>query len=117
MGEHTASPFAKTKGRWKKLKEAHCEGAAGKMRMAVQEAVNLGRQRELKELLFDFKAQHRAGVCRVPTFRQLLRLQYPSATPEDLGRMLKYVAKLESIEQEQVRKREAREMHRRKIET
>eukprot|EP00966_Prymnesium_polylepis_P063502 1473075-Prymnesium_polylepis.1 len=33
------------------------------------------RQRELRELLADFKAQHRAGICKVPTFRQLLRLQ------------------------------------------
>ena len=36
----------------------------------------------------------------MPTFRQLLRLQYPTVAPEDIQKWLKWVATLEAKEME-----------------
>jgi len=69
----------------------------------IQSGVQSVRQRELKELLEDFKAQHRAGVCKVPTFRQLIRLHYPTTSTEEINLWMQYVKGLEAAAAEKER--------------
>eukprot|EP00966_Prymnesium_polylepis_P048309 1119116-Prymnesium_polylepis.1 len=52
------------------------------------------------QLLKDFKAQHAAHVCKVRSFKQCLRLHYPTATKEELTRWLAWVGKVEAEEAE-----------------
>jgi len=83
----------------------------------IQSGVQSVRQRELKELLEDFKAQHRAGVCKVPTFRQLIRLHYPTTSTEEINLWMQYVKGLEAAAAEKERLHAMAEMRKRQIET
>ena len=58
----------------------------------------MGRKRELVRLLRDFAQQHEDGVCRVKSFRHLLRLEYPKAGKEDLKAMLDFVGTMTDFE-------------------
>ena len=58
----------------------------------------MGRKRELVRLLRDFAQQHEDGVCRVKSFRHLLRLEYPKACKEDLKAMLDFVGTMTDFE-------------------
>lgn len=68
-------------------------------------SVSLGRQRELKILLADFKAQHQAGVCRVPTFRELLRITFPTTSADEINKWLKWLAEHEAGKEEKKRQK------------
>ena len=60
--------------------------------------LHMGRKRELVRLLRDFAQQHEDGVCRVKSFRHLLRLEYPKACKEDLKAMLDFVGTMTDFE-------------------
>ena len=99
----------KPTSRWSLIKAQVVKPQKPSMQVALQEvAFHALKRREVLELLKDFKSQHAEGVCKVKSFKQLLRLQYPTATKEELGRWLEWVAMVEAAEAEAAALAEAR---------
>ena len=61
------------------------------------------------QLLKDFRSQQKDRVCRVRTFKQLLRLHFPTATKDEMARWLDWVASVEAAEREEAALAQARE--------
>ena len=61
--------------------------------------LHLGRKRELVQLLRHFSQQHEDGVCGVATFKELIKLEYPKAFPDEHRAMLEFVTMLNAYEE------------------
>ena len=103
------SDSEKPTSRWSLIKAQVVKPQKPNMQAALQEvAFHALKRREVLVLLADFKSQHAEGVCKVKSFKQLLRLQYPTATKEELGRWLEWVSMVEAAEAEAAALAEAR---------
>lgn len=49
------------------------------------------KQKEVLRLYGEFKAQHAAGICRVPRFQKLLRLKFPTESKAHVAAMVRVV--------------------------
>lgn len=85
---------------WRKAAEefALSEGNLNLARQGLP-PLHLGRKRELVQLLRHFSQQHEDGVCGVATFKDLIKLEYPKAFPDELRAMLDFVRMLTAYEE------------------
>ena len=51
------------------------------------------------QLLRHFSQQHEDGVCGVATFKELIKLEYPKAFPDEHRAMLEFVTMLNAYEE------------------
>lgn len=66
------------------------------------------RRKELSELLRSFLQQHEDGVCKVKSFQELIRLQYPTAGKVEAAKMSRCARDMErsaQMEREKAQKR------------
>ncbi|KAL1526061.1 hypothetical protein AB1Y20_020882 [Prymnesium parvum] len=59
-------------------------------------ALHALKRRKVLQLLREFKDQQAGGVCKVKTFRQLLRLYHPTATPHEISLWMSWVAQIQA---------------------
>ena len=85
---------------WRKAAEefALAEGGVHLARQGLP-PLHLGRKRELVQLLRHFSQQHEDGVCGVATFKELIKLEYPKAFPDEHRAMLEFVTMLNAYEE------------------
>ena len=56
------------------------------------------RKKELIKLVREFIQQHEDGVCKIKTFRQLVKMSYPTATTEDVDAMVEFIDSMKTFE-------------------
>lgn len=77
--------------RWKQLVEALLQSNVYVRPSLKAIAFHELKQREVLRLLREFDDQHARGVCKVATFKQLLRLHFPNASQQEIANWVLWV--------------------------
>lgn len=120
-----------SKMRWRKAAEdfalAPGAGVGGAFKAAVAQAAAAARQgqsvinptmpsaplhvmrkRELIGLVKTFDEQQEAGVCRVKSIRQLIKISYPKAPPVEVDTMLDFIKSMKTFEADAIKETKER---------
>jgi len=95
------------------LRSARCDRRTAINPFRPAPPLHPGRKRELIKLVRDFTQQHDDGVCKIHSYRQLVKLSYPKAPEDEAHAMLEFIESMKSFEEAAI---QAAEERRREIE-